>query len=188
MHCYFSMGEGWALRSGWEYQPRSCPWLSVAVLWLWKMPELVRSEMCPTPREMLVTAHCASGKLKRCPLEPLFIGSPKKFSLVISTFLSQPQYRSIITVIFKSPITMVPFHSGYKLGTNQNDPRLSWGDGLSLFPHCGQATGVPGMISAVPTLALWEVLLQSMDTSHNSLYKSHLVSPRREKGNVPPHL
>lgn len=77
---------------------------------------------------------------------------PKNFALDISKFPSWPQYRSIIAVIFKSPVTMVPFHSGYKLG--RNEPRLSWGDGLALFPHCGQATEVPAMISTAPTLAV----------------------------------
>lgn len=51
---------------------------------------------------------------------------PKNFALDISKFPSWPQYRSIIAVIFKSPVTMVPFHSGYKLGTEWAKAVMGW--------------------------------------------------------------
>lgn len=57
------------------------------------------------------------GKTQRVSPRATVYMVPKQFAFVISKFLSWPQYRSIITVIFKSPVTMVRFHSGYKLGT-----------------------------------------------------------------------
>lgn len=75
-----------------------------------------------------------------------------------------------ITEIFKTPVRVVLFHSGYNSDKGCFWAVRGWQVIPTLLSHLGQAAGVPGRISAAPTSALQEFPVRSRGASLLSFY------------------
>lgn len=149
--------------------------------------------MCPTQRCWLQPV--CFGKAQRVSPRTTVYRLPIQFALVISKFPSWPQYMSIITVMFKSPVTMAPFHSGYKLGMEWPKAGMGWWI-ISFSPRwsvnrstwydqcCSHLS--PVRVPAVVHGHFSQLITQKPRLKENSW--DRMVAPRREKGNAPPHL